>query len=141
MNIKSLFIAIAIWLNGGYEPAKSDIIGAIVLVVMLVVVAFIAIMFAITPDAYMELPPYNLLLDIQDYDNDRYKIFLLKSYFDEFGGLKGDFNHLSECIVKRLAFFNIKNKSVCKVSFAESDQDIFAKRQTTDNFRGKLEDD
>lgn len=142
MNIKNLFITIAMWLNGGSEPTPSDIFGAITLVVVLII-AFVALIFIFkSPDVYMESPPYSLLLDIQDYDNDKYKIFLLKSHFDRTGfggcGQVGDFYHLSELIAKRLAFSDIKNESVCKVSFAESNQNIEAQRRTVDNFNGVL---
>lgn len=129
MNIQNLFIAIAMWLNGGSEPTPDDIFGAVVLVVVLIV-AFVALIFVFTsPDAYMNSPPYRLLLDIQDYDNDKYKIFLLKS---------GDFYHLSELMAKRLTFSDMKNESVCKVSFAESNQDVYVQRHTVDNFNGVL---
>lgn len=133
------------WLNGGSEPTLDDMMGAITLVVILVAafVALVILVLSLDDDAYMESPPYSLLLDIQDYDNDRYKIFLLKSYFNEIGfggkfGLKGDFYHLSELMAKQLAFSDIKNEVVCKVSFAESNQDIFAQRLTVDNFNGVL---
>lgn len=142
MNIKNLFITIAMWLNGGSEPTPSDIFGAITLVVVLII-AFVALIFIITtPDAYMKTLPYRLLLDIRNYDNDKYKIFLLKSHFaqNEFGGVgrEGDFYHLSELMAKRLTFSDIKNESVCKVSFAESNQNTSVQRRTVDNFNGVL---
>ena len=142
MNIKNLFIAIAMWLNGGSEPTLDDIFGAIVFVVVLII-AFVALIFIITtPDAYMKTLPYRLLLDIRDYDNDKYKIFLLRSHFAQtgFGGVgwEGDFYHLSELIAKRLTFSDIKNESVCKVSFAESNQNVSVQRRTVDNFSGVL---
>lgn len=135
MNIKSLFIAIAIWLNGGSEPTPDDIFGAVALVVVSVI-AFVAFIFVFTS------PPYSLLLDIQDYDNDKYKIFLLRSHptVNKFGGCgwEGDFYHLSELMAKRLIFSDMKKESVCKVSFAESNQDIAVQRRTVDNFNGVL---
>ncbi len=142
MDIKNLFIAIAMWLNGGSEPTPDDIFGAVALVVVLVI-AFVAFIFVFTsPDAYMKSPPYSLLLDIQDYDNDKYKIFLLKSHYAQTGfgavGWKGDFYHLSELMAKRFTFSDMKNESVCKVSFAESNQDISVQRRTVDNFSGVL---
>lgn len=142
MDIKNLFIAIAMWLNGGSEPTSDDIFGAVALVVVLVI-AFVALIFVFTsPDAYMNSPPYRLLLDIQDYDNDKYKIFLLKSHhaINKFGGCgrEGDFYHLSELMANRLTFSDMKNESVCKVSFAESNQDLSVQRRTVDNFDGVL---
>lgn len=142
MNIKNLFVAIAMWLNGGSEPTPDDIFGAITLVVVLVI-AFVAFIFVLTSqDAYMNSSPYSLLLDIQDYDNDKYKIFLLKSHLsvNKFGGCgrKGDLYHLSELMAKRLTFSDMKKESVCKVSFAESNQDIAVQRRTVDNFDGVL---
>lgn len=142
MDIKNLFIAIAMWLNGGSEPTPDDIFGAVTLVVVLVI-AFVALIFVFTsPDAYMNSPPYRLLLDIQDYDNDKYKIFLLKSHpaINKFGGCgwEGDFYHLSELMAKQLTFSDMKNESVCKVSFAESNQNIDVLRRTVDNFNGVL---
>ena len=86
--------------------------------------------------------PYRLLLHIQDYDNDKYKIFLLRSHptVNKFGGCgwEGDFYHLSELMAKRLIFSDMKKESVCKVSFAESNQDIAVQRRTVDNFNGVL---
>lgn len=142
MDIKNLFIAIAMWLNGGSEPTPDDIFGAVALVVVLVI-AFVALIFVFTsPDAYMNSPPYRLLLDIQDYDNDKYKIFLLRSHLaiNKFGGCgrEGDFYHLSELMANRLTFSDMKNESVCKVSFAESNQDLSVQRRTVDNFDGVL---
>lgn len=144
MDIKNLFIAIAMWLNGGSEPTPDDIFGAIALVVVLVI-AFVAFIFVFTsPDAYMKSPPYSLLLDIQDYDNDKYKIFLLRSHptVNKFGGCgwEGDLYHLSELMAKRLTFSDMKKESVCNVSFAESNQDIAVQLQhrTVDNFNGVL---
>lgn len=137
MNVKNLFIAIAMWLNGGSEPTPADIFGAVTLIVVLVI-AFVALIFVFTsPDAYMNSPPYRLLLDIQDYDNDKYKIFLLKSHLGGCGR-EGDFYHLSELMAKRLTFSDMKNESVCKVSFAESNQDLSVQRRTVDNFDGVL---
>ncbi len=66
----------------------------------------------------------------------------MKSHFvqTDFGGVgwEGDFYHLSELIAKRLAFSDIKNESVCKVSFAESNQNINVQQHTVDNFSGVL---
>ena len=135
MDIKNLFIAIAMWLNGGSEPTPDDIFGAVALVVVLVI-AFVAFIFV------FKSPPYSLLLDIQDYDNDKYKIFLLRSHpaVNKFGGRgwEGDFYHLSELMAKRLIFSDMKKESVCKVSFAESNRDIAVQRRTVDNFNGVL---
>ena len=130
------------WLNGGSEPTPDDIFGAVALVVVLVI-TFVALIFVFTsPDAYMKSPPYSLLLDIQDYDNDKYKIFLLRSHFVQTGfggcGWKGDFYHLSELMAKQLTFSDMKNESVCKISFAESNQNIDVQRRTVDNFNGVL---
>ena len=143
MNINNLFIVIAMWLNGGCEPTSVDIKEAIALVTILVIIAialivFVAFILLSSPDAYMESPPFSLLLDIQDYDNDKYKIFLLRRHFGGYGGMEGDFYHLSEIIAKRFTFSDMKTESVCRISFAESNQDLSVQRRTVDNFNGVL---
>lgn len=137
-----LVFALAMWFNGGKDPTSFDI-GIAIGVIALCVIGVLSLIWLLIPDdAYMNASPYQMLLDIQDYDNDRYKIFLLKSNFTMTGfgaaGYKGDFYHLSELIAKNLKFSGTDKESVCKVAFAESNPHRYAQARVVDKFEGVL---
>lgn len=142
MDIKNLFIAIATRLNNGVEPTQLEVMWTIVFItVITIVIIGISIVFLFSD--YIDAA-HSVILSVHDYDDNKYKIFLLKENPEpdaETGFYKGDFYHLSDLISRYLTFSDVENSSVsCKVLLSEANQSAFAIRNSraVSNFQGIL---
>ena len=137
--INNIIIAIATRLNNGVEPTQLEVVWTAIFVIVITIV----ILGIFLSSGYIDAA-HSVILNVHDYDDDKYKIFLLKENpvpDIETGFYKGDFYHLSDLISRYLTFSDTENSSVsCKVLLSGVNQSAFAIRNSTavTNFQGIL---